>query len=469
MLTAASQVLLPLLTWPYITRVLGPENLGKVNYADFVSQVFIIIGAFGIPLYAIRETAIVRNDPEKRGRIAIELTLIYSVLSFLSAAVFLAVTHNKAAQNTNLYLLAAANIIIISLSFDWYVQGMEYFKFAAIRSLCIKTGILICIYCFIKNSSDYTLFFGIFTAGLLLNAVFNAAKLFTENKLKAGSLNIKRHFAPLSLFFLTSSAIGIYEYFDTIILEYITKSNEQVGLYTTVLKITRIVTLITITAGSVMLPRISYLISTGNKEDAKRYLEKFLSFIVFAGVPAGTGIFIFAPEIIQAIAGDRFIPAIPLLQVLGFSPLIIGIGTVFNYQVLVSFRQERKFLLTAVAGCVVSISLNFLLVPVLSAKGAAVATLATETTVTIISGMMALKLIKLHISLSSILSCCFISLLFFPVAFACRHVFQSALPVALSGIILCTIIYAAMQHFIFKSSTTKEILGYAKSIFPGKK
>lgn len=457
--------MLPLLTWPYITRVLGPENLGKVNYADFASQVFIVVSAFGIPLYAIRETAIVRNNKEKRLQLAMELTLIYSILALICSITFLAIMHNKVEQNCNLYLFAAANIIIISLSFDWYIQGMEYFKFAAIRSLLIKTGILIAIYLFVKNTNDYTLFFGIFSTGLFLNGVLNAVKIFGENKLRVGKLDIKRHFTPLFHFFLTSSAIGMYEYFDTIILERITQNNEQVGLYTTVLKISRIVTLITITAGSVMLPRISYLISTGNTENAKRYLEKFLGFVIFAGIPASTGIFIFAPEIIQTIAGDKFIPAIPLMQLLGFLPLIIGIGNVFNYQILVSFRQEKKFLLTAVIGCVVSIALNFILIPFLLAKGAAIATLTTEIIVTIVSGIMALKLIKLHISVSSIIQTCFISVVFFPVAIVCRNIFHSPIMIATAGILLCIILYSIVQHLIFKSSTTKEIMSYTKNIF----
>lgn len=397
-----------------------------------------------------------------------ELTLIHTTLSLISSAAFLLIMQNKVQQNTGLYLFAAANIIILSLSFDWYVQGMEYFKFAAIRGLCIKIAILASIFLFVKKNDDYALFFGIFTVGIFFNAVLNAVKIFSENNFQFHSLNIKRHFVPLFHFFLTSSAIGIYEYFDTIILEHITQNNEQVGLYTTVLKISRVVTLITITAGTVILPRISFLISTGKKEDAKKHLEKFLAFIIFAGMPASTGIYIFAPEIIKAIAGDKFIAAIPLMQILCFLPLIIGIGNIFSYQVLVSFRQEKKFLLTAVAGCIVSISLNFLLVPWLSAKGAAIATISTEIAVTLVSGIMALKLIKLHINTAVIVQTCFICLAFFPLSIACRSFFQSALLVMITGIMCCLILYTTVQYFIFKNNTAKEIMQYAKSIFTGR-
>ena len=293
---SASQVAVPLITYPYITRILGPENIGKVNYADFVSQVFIIFSAFGIPLYAIREIAIVRNDLSRRAKLLKELTVIYAGLSIVCAIAFLLVMHNKVQHDKTLYVIAAANIFINAISLDWYVQGMEYFKFAAIRNVFIKVTMLVCFFLFVKQSSDYALFFSIFTAGMLANALFNISKVFSENKTNSEKLNFKKHFTPLFHFFLTSSAIGIYEYFDTIILEHITKSGVQVGLYTTVLKLIRVVTVMIITTGSVMLPRISFLLSEGNQKGVKIYLEKFLGFILFMGIPCCMGLFIFAPE-----------------------------------------------------------------------------------------------------------------------------------------------------------------------------
>ncbi len=466
---SASQVLVPLITYPYITRVLGPENLGKVNYADFVSQVFIILSAFGIPLYAIREIAMVRNDSIKRAKLLKEMTVIFAGLSIVCTTTFLLIMHNKAQQDKMLYSIAAANIFINAVSLDWYIQGMEYFKFAAIRNVIIKVSILACFFLLVKQSNDYALFFGIFTAGMLANAVFNISKVFSENKIASERLDFKKHFTPLFHFFLTSSAIGTYEYFDTIILEHITKSGVQIGLYTTMLKLTRVVTVMIITTGSVMLPRISFLLSEGNKEGVKIYLEKFLGFILFMGIPSCLGLFIFAPEIIQAIAGDKFKDAVPLMQVLCFTPLIIGISNVFCYQVLVSFRQEKKFLLVAAVGCVVSIALNFLLIPVLSAQGAAFATLLTEVAVAVISGAMAYKLIRLHINATAIIQTIALSLSFFLVAIACRSIFQSPLLVMFGGIAGCIIVYWPMQYFVFKNSIAKEMTGYLRNIFsPGK-
>lgn len=462
-LISATQVLLPLFTYPYITRILGPEKLGIVNYADFVSQIFIALAAFGIPLYAIRETAMLRNDKRKRALLVKELSIIYTFLSFLFAIIFLLLMYKKLVQHTSLYLLAAANILISAVSFNWYIQGMEYFKLAAVRDLFIKAAMLLCFYLFVKNSNDNAIFFGIFTAGLLATAIVNTTAVIKENSNTAGKTDIKKHLSPLFHFFLLSSAISIYEYFDTIILDHVTKNAEQVGYYTTMLKMIRIVTTTILMAGTVMLPRISFLVAQGNKDEVKRYLEKFLGFVMIAGVPVAAGIFIFAPEIIQTIAGVKFLPAVPLLQVLGFLPLVIGVSNVFCYQILVPFKQEKKFLLTALAGCVTSIGLNFLLVPKFLALGSAWATLITEIVVLVMGLLLANKMMQLQFPLKSTLQSVIISALFYPAALICRSTFGSALLIFLAGALLCSLIYILAQVFLFKNNNVKEITGYLKN------
>ncbi len=464
LLISACQVLLPLFTYPYITRILGPETLGTINYADFTSQVFIGLAAFGIPLYAIRETAKLRGDSAKRSVLVKELTIVYTALALVFAVVFLLLMYSKLIQHTTLYLLAAANILISAVSFNWYIQGMEYFKLAALRDLFIKALMLLCFYLFVKKENDYALFFGIFTTGLLATAIINTTVVLKENSSASGKINIKKHLTPLFHFFLLSSAISVYEYFDTIILDYITKNAEQVGYYTTMLKMTRIITAVLLVAGVVMLPRISFLVSEGSKDDVKKYLDKFLRFILIAGIPAALGIFIFAKEIIHTIAGDKFLPAAPLLQVLGFLPLVIGVSNVFCYQILVPFKQEKKFLLTALAGCAASVGLNFLLVPYFLSLGSAWATLITETIVLVVSILLASKCINLRLPLASMVQSIVVSLLFYPVALLCRNIFSSPVLVMLAGILTCGTLYTAIQYFVFKNITVREIADYIKNI-----
>ena len=112
MLLSGSQVLLPLITWPYITRVLGPVNLGKVNYIDFLSQVFMIVASFGIPFYATREIAYVRGDTLKRGVLVKELILLQGIFALIAAGLFALVSYKSWAEQPILCLFGLCNILV---------------------------------------------------------------------------------------------------------------------------------------------------------------------------------------------------------------------------------------------------------------------------------------------------------------------------------------------------------------------
>ncbi|MBL0359058.1 MAG: oligosaccharide flippase family protein [Chitinophagaceae bacterium] len=464
LLLSATQVLLPLVTYPYITRILGPDNLGKVNYVDFVSQVFMILAAFGIPFYAVREIATTRDNAFKRAALIKELVLLQAIFAVLSTGVFLLFTFRNWPSNPALYATGMANILISAFSFDWYIQGMEQFRFAAVRTILVRVTMLVSFFILVKNEQDYSIYFAIFSVGMLVIALFNSIKMLQETHFSKEPVNLRKHLVPLWHFFLTSSAISIYVYFDTIILKHITQNDQVVGYYTTVLKMVKIFIVIIIAMGTVLMPRMSYLAGAGKTAEIKMHANKLLQFILVAGLPLCCGLFMLAPEIIQTIAGDKFMPAVPLMRILAFLPLIIGLSNLFCFQTLVPFKQERKFLLAVIVGCITSVSLNFLLIPSLSAQGAAYATTITELIITIITGILAYRFIQFEIKTSSILQTFFTSLLFIPLILLCRNVFASPLMVLSIAIPSCCTLYFFIQYFIFNNIVVKEIKQYVQNL-----
>ena len=463
-ITSATQVLVPLVTYPYITRVLGPDSLGRVNYVDFLSQVFTILAAFGIPFYAIREIAAARKDAPKRALLIKEMALLQTIFSIAATTGFVLFTLKSWAANPILYLLAATNIIVTSFSFDWYIQGTEAFKFAAVRTIVIRLAMIVALFLLVKTSSDYSIYFGIFTAAVLILSIVNSCRLLTENNFTKQRLNLRQHLQPLWHFFLTSSAISIYVYFDTIILQFMTHDEQAVGYYTTVLKMVKIFLVTIVAIGAVLIPRLSYLVSTGNLTEIKKHLNRLLQFIIVAGLPVGAGLFILAPEIIETIAGEKFLPAVPLMRILAFLPLVIGLSNLFCFQTLVPFKQEKKFLLAAVTGCVLSVSLNFLLIPHLAEKGAACACMATELVITIITGIQANKLIRFNTGTALVLQTIFTTLLFIPVVLLCKSLFASPFLIVLTAIPACMFIYFVVQYRIFNNIVTREIKEYVTNL-----
>jgi O-antigen/teichoic acid export membrane protein len=460
LMVSATQLLVPLLTYPYITRVLGPANLGRINYVDFVSQAFIIFAAFGIPYYAVREVAMVRNDAAKRSILITEMALLNLIFSAIATVGFILFTYPNWNKNPVLYLLAMMNILLSAFSFEWYIQATEAFRFSAIRTIIVRLAMIAAFYLLVKSESDFNIYFGIFTAAMFLLALLNSYRIFSENKIERKSINLKKHLKPLWHFFLTSSAISIYIYFDTIILQHLTHNDVAVGYYTIVLKMVKIFLLVILAIGTVLMPRLSWLAGTGNKIEISRQLNKLLQFIFIMGIPIGAGLMLLAPEIIETVAGEKFLPAIPLMRILAFLPLVVGLSNLFCFQTLVPFNFEKKFLTTVIIGCMVSISMNFLLIPYLQEMGAAISNIVTEIIITVLSGVYAYKLIKFDFKTTILIHTVISSILFIPVVFTCRYLFASPLIVLLVSIPLCMLIYFICQVSIFKNSTIREINRY---------
>jgi O-antigen/teichoic acid export membrane protein len=460
LLVSATQVLLPLLTYPYITRVLGPASLGRVNYVDFLSQAFIIFAAFGIPWYAVRELSVVRNEKYKRSLLVTEMAILNIIFSAASTAGFMLLSFRNWHHSPVLYMLGVINILLSALSFEWYLQGTEAFRFSAIRTISVRLVMIAAFYLLVKNESDYNIYFGIFTAAMLAIALLNSCKLLSENSITVKHINLKKHLKPLWHFFLTSSAISLYVYFDTIILQHLTHDEQAVGYYTTVLKMVKIFLMLVLSIGTVLMPRLSWLAGTGNVSEISRHLNKLLQFIIVLAVPVGTGLLILAPEIIIIIAGEKFLPAVPLMRILAFLPLVIGLSNLFCFQTLVPFNLEKKFLSTVIIGSIVSITMNFLLIPQLGATGAAIASMATEIIIAILSGIYAFKIIRFNVRAAVIFQTTAVALLFIPVIFICRFLFSSPLMILLAAVPACMFIYFILQVQVFKNSVIRETKDY---------
>jgi O-antigen/teichoic acid export membrane protein len=337
---------------------------------------------------------------------------------------------------------------------------MEAFGFVAIRQLIVRSAVMICFFIFIKQTTDYTLYFALHSAGLVTMVILNVRRVFTENNWPLHKPELKKHLAPLFHFFLTSSAITLYIYFDTFLLQKITNDHSLVGYYTTAVKLVKIFLVGLLALGTILLPRISYLVSSGDVESVKKHLNKNLEFIIVIGLPISIGIMLLAPEAVVVIAGEKFSPATPLLQIMSFIPLVISISNLFCFQTLIPFKKEKFFLVVVLLGCVVSISLNLFLIPIFSAQGSAYANIITESIIAILSGIFAYRSLQFKINTTMVLQCVFCCLFFIPVIFICRNYFHNNLITFCISITACPLIYFLIQRLIFKNTTIKGIEDY---------
>ncbi|MFN2438537.1 MAG: polysaccharide biosynthesis C-terminal domain-containing protein, partial [Chitinophagaceae bacterium] len=354
---------------------------------------------------------------------------------------------------------AGINLLISAFSFEWFIHGLEDFAFLSKRSFFIKIASVIVIFLLVKTTEDYIKYYFILIAG---NAIFLLADVVYIFKRKVHfikGINPGRHIRSLILFFLTSTAISLYTFFDTIMLG-ILSGSLAVGFYTTGLKVVKLSQTFVNELGGVLLPRMSFLIETNNQLEINRIINKSLLYALTVSVPLGIFFFLLAPEIIIVLASQQFAPSIEVLRILCVLPLIVGLSNVFGIQVLLPFGKEKKFLIAVVVGCVLSVCLNYILCPIYAQKGAAISCIIAESIVTFLVFIYAVRFVKFIIPVKLILGIVFSSLVFILIVYFCRNISDNAIVIFLASSFLCLGVYVLMQVFVFPNSLMKEIINF---------
>lgn len=449
----------PILVFPYISRTLGPENIGKINFIEYSAQIFIIIATFGIPLYGVRAIAKVRDDQSKVNALASELIYLQLLTSILSSLLFIAFVflNQSLFSETGLVIIAVSGLLINAFTIGWLIEGIEEFGYIAKRSYFIKIASVLAIFFFIRDANDYKTYYFILvlTNGVLI--ITDLFYIFFKGVRVIGAFNLKQHVKPLFFFFIASVAISLYRKFDAVLLG-ILSGTLAVGIYSTAFKTVLFSQNFISDLGGILLPRMSYLVRNGTKAEIDRILNKSLLYVLTFGIPVFLFILIMSPAIIDLLGGAAFSKAIPVLQILALYPLILGIENVFYIQVLLPFEREKYILFSAIVGSVLSIGLNLLLIPIFAEKGAAIACLIAELSVTVIMGIRATRLVSFRTSGLQVAGIIVSSLTFIPINLLTQQFVSNTLLQFIVVAFLCALIYFLIQFFVFKSSMMKEIL-----------
>jgi O-antigen/teichoic acid export membrane protein len=300
---------------------------------------------------------------------------------------------------------------------------------------------------------------------ILSNALLialNTIYILKRTRFSSKNLQVQKHFKSLSFFFITTAAVSLYTYFDTIILG-MTVGSLAVGFYTTGLKVIRLSQNFVDSIGNVLLPRVSLLKESEQYTDIDRIVNKSLQYVLFVSIPLCIFFYIAAPEIIKIVAGNDFNASISVLRLLTLLPLLIGLSNIFGMQVLVPFKHESKTAIAVVLGSFLSVSLNIILCPLLKEDGAALACVTTEFAVTLILYFFVRKEVHLNIRWTEVLKTILCALLFFPIVTHCRTYEVHLLVTFVVSGILCFTSYVLLQYFLFKNSIILEVIHFIKT------
>jgi O-antigen/teichoic acid export membrane protein len=454
-------VAFPVIATPYVSRILGVENIGIVNFAVTYASYFALFAALGIPKYGIREIAKYNNgNPEKRHQVFSELFTINILSTVVFSAVYLLTVFSVPAlyQERTFLLITGISVFSAPLNLDWFFSGREKFKLVMIRSLLAKIISLGGLFIFVHTREDIIPYLILTVAANLSSQLWNFGYMLKkEVKLRFRQLQIKKHLQAVFILFASNIAISIYTMLSTLLLGFLSDYT-QVGYYTSAIKVSNIILPVVTSMAPVMIARINTIrAEKGSQEQILQLLNNSFGYMMMLAVPATIGLMSVAPRFVPLFFGAEFISATVSMQLLSLLIIIIGLSNLFGIQVLVALGHEKKLLISVLLGTVSNFCLNLLLIGPYGSLGASVASVIAEISVTVATIVFALKVIPVRINIKSIYQPVVAALPIIPVSLGCNRIFEHNLSCLLVTVVISGILYSIIMSYIFKNKQVNQI------------
>ncbi|HOV25841.1 MAG TPA: flippase [Pseudobacteroides sp.] len=408
LLLNAVSLILPLITMPYISRVLGVDGVGIYNYTLSITQYFIIFGSLGLTMYGNRQIAYTRDDKEKMSRTFWSI-LILRITSTGFATVLYYLIFGNIDTYREIYMIQAINIISAMVDISWLYIGLEDFKKTVTRNLAVKIIGVCLIFLFVKTQNDLKLYVLINVLMVLLgNLIMWVYLPGILIKTKIRIREIKDHLLPAVQLFIPQIAIQVYVVIDKSMIGLLSNV-EEVGLYAQAENIVKAALAMVTALGTVMLPRMSNIFANGDKEKMDSYLNASLRGVAYAAVPMFIGIACISKEFVGWFFGAGFELVTYLIMVISPILYFIAMSNVMGVQYLLPSNRIKAFTVSVTTGAAVNVILNFLMIPPMKSLGASIATVAAEFSVAGVQFYYLRKEIKVEFYLESFIKYIFAS------------------------------------------------------------
>ncbi|MBP5448202.1 MAG: flippase [Treponema sp.] len=391
-LTKILGMIFPMITFPYASRVLLPDGLGKINFANSVIDIFVILASLGIGAHAIREASKARDDRQELSKLATEIIVINLATMTISFAIFaIALIFSQKLQDYKILLfLASARILLATLGLEWLIVSQEEFSYIARRTFVFQLISIAFLFTFVRSPKDinyYMLFTVLSAAGANICNFFYSRKFFDFSL--AQKLEIKKHFKPIFALSASVLASSVYTILDKTMIG-IMRTDAEVGYYSAAIKINRMFILVFSAIVGVLLPRLSYYMEN-DKEKYKTLLNNAANILQALSIPMAIGLALLARPIILLFCGKNYENAITCMQILCFTVFVTPFNTFIADLVFVARRKNSYVLYPVVLGACVNFVMNLVLIPRYGITGAAVASITSEALMLAVKIFLAYK------------------------------------------------------------------------------
>ena len=376
-------MIIPLITTPYLSRVLGAENIGIYSFTISIVTYFILFGSLGVSVYGQREIAYVQEDKRNRSIIFKEIFLMRVITLSISMILFYYAFCLKG-EYSIYYKILLLEILANMFDISWFFQGLEDFKKTVLRNAFVKILSVIAIFVFVRSESDLNKYLIIYVLSTILGNLtlwLYLPKYIVRTKIS--ELNILKHIKPVFGLFIPQIATQLYTVLDKSMLGFIINNKSEVGYYEQAQKIVKLLLTVATSFGTVMVPRIANTYASGDYNAIKKYMNKSFSFILMLAFPLMFGIISIASHFVPFFYGQGYDKVVNLIIIM--SPIIIAIGlsNVIGTQYLLPTKQQSKYTLSVVVGAIINVILNSILINNFASIGASIATVIAEIGVTI--------------------------------------------------------------------------------------
>lgn len=446
------KILLPMITFPYVTRVLLPENYGKVNFCFSIIGYFILLAGLGINEYAIREGAAHRENRKDMGKFSSQIFtigLISTLISYLLLAGFLFL---GAIEKDYKIILAiqSLSLILTTLGVEWIYTIYEDFTYITIRSFIVQIISIICIFLFVKNENDYYIYAAITVGstglGYLIN--FIHARKYVDLRTTAKP-DLKKHLKPILILFCNAALISVYIYSDKVILG-IFLGDESVGIYEVSVKIYMMIKGALNAMVLVTMPRLSAYLRENKNEEYLSLAGKTLNSQIIVACPAAFGLFMISGNVVRIFAGDEYLKATDSLRILSIALLFAVLANIYVYVLMITQRMDKQILYATIFSSLLNIVLNIILIPLWGINVAAYTTLLSELSVAIIGVWCCRKKVPVRLSVKAVagtvIGCaCIVAVCLALSQFGLSLILDTALKVIISAVLYVLVICVAYK------------------------
>lgn len=396
-------MILPLITTPYISRVIGPTGIGIQSYTYSIANYFVLFAMLGVNNHGNRSIAMVRNNKEKLQRTFVSIYSVQFIMSAIMIALYSVYIIFIVKENKIICIIQAIYIISALLDINWFFFGMEQFKLTVVRNTVIKLFSILSIFILVRNSNDLYLYSLILALGTLISQ-FILWKYLNKyiSFVKVSKEEILAQVKPILILFIPVIAVSIYKIMDKIMLGSMS-SMTQVGFFENSEKIINIPLGVITALGTVMLPKMSNLYATGNEKEGNKYIGLSLEFVMFISVGAMFGLIGVSPILIPIFLGSKFIECVNIVSIMSITIVFLAWANVVRTQYLIPKKKDKIYIISTIIGAIINLLINLLLIKKYGAIGASIGTVFAEAAVCIYQSIMVRKELNINLYIKKIL------------------------------------------------------------------